>query len=106
MTLEQKIAHGRYLSMIMGCNDCHTPGALYGAPDTTRTLAGSELLWNDPSSRHPVMRDAASRIIIIRSQRRRTWQGASTTNHSAIRGLLRLPGAEPHDRAPSGESAV
>jgi len=45
MTPEQRIAHGRYLSIIMGCNDCHTPGTLYGAPDTTRRLSGSELGW-------------------------------------------------------------
>ena len=44
--------------------------------------------------------------IEVRLQRRRIWQGASTTNHSAIRGLLRLPDTEPHDRAPSGEAAL
>ena len=48
MTAEQKIARGRYLSVIMNCNDCHTPGSLYGAPDTTRRLSGSELGWQGP----------------------------------------------------------
>ena len=48
MTPEQRIAHGRYLSTIMGCNDCHTPGTLYNAPDTTRRLSGSELGWKGP----------------------------------------------------------
>ncbi len=28
--------------------DCHTPGTLYGAPDTTRLLSGSELGWQGP----------------------------------------------------------
>ena len=48
MTAGQKLERGRYLSVIMGCNDCHTPGSLYGAPDTTRMLAGSELGWRGP----------------------------------------------------------
>ncbi len=40
--------HGAYLVTIMGCNDCHTPGTLYGAPDFTRSLSGSELGWYGP----------------------------------------------------------
>jgi mono/diheme cytochrome c family protein len=48
MSAEQKLEHGRYLTTVMGCNDCHTPAALYGAPDTTRRLAGSELGWQGP----------------------------------------------------------
>jgi mono/diheme cytochrome c family protein len=48
MTAEQKLARGRLLTLTMGCNDCHTPGYLYGAPDTTRLLAGSELGWTGP----------------------------------------------------------
>jgi len=47
-TPEEKIAQGEHLVLIMGCNDCHTPGALYGAPDMSRTLAGSELGWVTP----------------------------------------------------------
>ena len=45
---EEKIARGRYLSVVTGCNDCHTPGTLYGAPDMTRMLAGSEIGWTGP----------------------------------------------------------
>lgn len=48
MTAEQKIARGKHLVTILGCNDCHTPGSFYGAPDTTRLLAGSELGWTGP----------------------------------------------------------
>jgi mono/diheme cytochrome c family protein len=48
MTQEEKIARGRVISWSSGCNDCHTPGALYGAPDTTRLLSGSELGWQGP----------------------------------------------------------
>ncbi len=42
------LARGQYLVTIMGCNDCHTPGAFYGAPDFKRQLAGSELGWRGP----------------------------------------------------------
>lgn len=42
------IVRGRYLTTIMGCNDCHTPGTFYGAPDTTRALSGSDLGWVGP----------------------------------------------------------
>jgi mono/diheme cytochrome c family protein len=42
------VVRGRYLVTIMSCNDCHTPGSLYGAPDTTRRLSGSELGWIGP----------------------------------------------------------
>jgi len=48
MTPEQKIARGLYLVTITGCNDCHTPGAMFGAPDTTRRLSGSEMGWQGP----------------------------------------------------------
>ena len=34
---------GRYLVTIAGCSDCHTPGALLGAPDMKRYLGGSDV---------------------------------------------------------------
>src|SRR5580765_6421454 len=37
------VVRGRYLVTIMSCNDCHTPGFFYGAPDTLRRLSGSEI---------------------------------------------------------------
>src|SRR5690242_11384835 len=48
MTEDEQIARGRYLAHVAGCNDCHTPGYFYGAPDTTRLLSGSELGWKGP----------------------------------------------------------
>ena len=48
MTAEQKVERGRYLMTIIPCVDCHTPGTLYGAPDTTRMYSGSELGWVGP----------------------------------------------------------
>jgi len=42
------VVRGRYLTTIMSCNDCHTPGYFYGAPDTMRKLSGSDLGWIGP----------------------------------------------------------
>lgn len=42
------VERGRYLVTIAGCNDCHTPGYLYGQPDMSRKLSGSELGWPGP----------------------------------------------------------
>jgi mono/diheme cytochrome c family protein len=42
------VQRGQYLTTIMGCNDCHTPGMMYGQPDMQRTLSGSELGWAGP----------------------------------------------------------
>jgi mono/diheme cytochrome c family protein len=42
------VVRGRYLVTIMSCNDCHTPGFFYGAPDTLRRLSGSDLGWVGP----------------------------------------------------------
>jgi mono/diheme cytochrome c family protein len=42
------VARGKYLVQINGCNDCHTPGSFYGAPDMKRALSGSEVGWLGP----------------------------------------------------------
>ncbi len=42
------VERGQYLTTVMGCNDCHTPGTLFGSPDFTRQLSGSELGWAGP----------------------------------------------------------
>lgn len=42
------LQRGEYLSNIMACNDCHTPGGIYGGPDFERRFAGSELGWQGP----------------------------------------------------------
>lgn len=42
------VQRGQYLVTVVGCNDCHTPGALYGNPDMSRQLSGSELGWQGP----------------------------------------------------------
>ncbi len=45
-----RVEHGRYLVDIMGCAGCHTDGALVGAPNGARLLAGSEIgiAYTDP----------------------------------------------------------
>lgn len=43
-----KIALGRYLVTIGGCNDCHTPGYFFGKPDMARYLGGSDVGFGIP----------------------------------------------------------
>jgi mono/diheme cytochrome c family protein len=40
---ETPVERGLYLVTITGCNDCHTPGALFGKPDKGKLLAGSDV---------------------------------------------------------------
>ncbi len=42
------LARGEYLSKIMDCGGCHTPGALIGKPDHARALAGSVIGFQIP----------------------------------------------------------
>ena len=44
----KQIERGRFLAMVSGCNDCHTPGTMFGAPDFARQLSGSDLGWQGP----------------------------------------------------------
>lgn len=44
----RRLERGKVLTMICGCNDCHTPGTLFGAPDFSRQLSGSDLGWQGP----------------------------------------------------------
>ena len=34
---------GKYLVIVAGCSDCHTPGSLLGKPDMTKFLGGSNV---------------------------------------------------------------
>ena len=45
---DAQIARGKYLVIIAGCSDCHTPGALLGAPDMKRYLGGSDVGFSIP----------------------------------------------------------
>ncbi|WP_207484752.1 c-type cytochrome [Arenibaculum pallidiluteum] len=40
---EDPVKRGEYLSRIMDCTGCHTPGGLTGKPEADRYLSGSEL---------------------------------------------------------------
>ncbi len=40
-----QIERGRYLVNVAGCGDCHTPGHLFGKPDDTRLLGGSDVAF-------------------------------------------------------------
>jgi len=37
------VARGKYLVILGGCQDCHTPGHFLGKPDMARFLGGSEV---------------------------------------------------------------
>jgi len=45
---ETQVERGKYLVTITGCNDCHTPGALLGKSDLSRTLGGSDVGFGIP----------------------------------------------------------
>ena len=45
---EDQVARGKYLVTIMGCGDCHTPGALLGKPDMAHMLSGSDVGFEIP----------------------------------------------------------
>ena len=47
---DAQVARGRYLVTIAGCSDCHTPGALLGAPDMKRYLGGSDVGFAIPGA--------------------------------------------------------
>ena len=47
---DPQIARGKYLVIIAGCSDCHTPGALLGAPDMKRYLGGSDVGFAIPGA--------------------------------------------------------
>lgn len=43
LTQQEKVARGKYLTIVAGCNDCHTPKVMTPqgpVPDTTRLLSG------------------------------------------------------------------
>jgi mono/diheme cytochrome c family protein len=48
LAADPQIERGKYLVTIAGCNDCHTPGALLGKPDLSRTLGGSDVGFGIP----------------------------------------------------------
>jgi mono/diheme cytochrome c family protein len=41
--LDAELARGQYLVTIGSCNDCHTPGAMLGKPNTAKLLSGSDV---------------------------------------------------------------
>ncbi|HEY1782811.1 MAG TPA: cytochrome c [Roseiarcus sp.] len=47
---DTQIARGKYLVVLSGCSDCHTPGALLGAPDMKRYLGGSDVGFAIPGA--------------------------------------------------------
>jgi mono/diheme cytochrome c family protein len=45
---ETPAERGKYLAVLGGCNDCHTPGFFLGAPDAAKYLGGSDVGFEIP----------------------------------------------------------
>ena len=45
---ESPVERGKYLVVLAGCNDCHTPGFFLGKPDTDKYLGGSDVAFEIP----------------------------------------------------------
>ena len=45
---ETQVQRGKYLTSIIPCTDCHTPGTFLGHPDMKRYLGGSEVGFEVP----------------------------------------------------------
>ena len=45
---DAQIDRGKYLVVLAGCNDCHTPGFFLGKPDMARYLGGSDVAFEIP----------------------------------------------------------
>jgi mono/diheme cytochrome c family protein len=46
---DPRIERGKYLAVVIGCGDCHTPGYFFGKPDMKRYLGGSEVGFEIPN---------------------------------------------------------
>ena len=42
------LARGKYLTVLGGCTDCHTPGYFFGKPDSAQYLGGSDVGFEIP----------------------------------------------------------
>jgi mono/diheme cytochrome c family protein len=40
---QSPVEHGKYLVLVAGCTDCHTPGHFFGKPDMAHEFSGSEV---------------------------------------------------------------
>jgi mono/diheme cytochrome c family protein len=47
---KNELARGKYLVVLAGCTDCHTPGYFLGKPDPARFLAGSDVGFRVPGA--------------------------------------------------------
>jgi mono/diheme cytochrome c family protein len=45
---ESPVERGKYLVVLAGCNDCHTPGFFLGKPDPDKYLGGSDVGFEIP----------------------------------------------------------
>jgi mono/diheme cytochrome c family protein len=45
---QSPVERGKYLVVVAGCNDCHTPGFFFGKPDPQKFLGGSDVGFEIP----------------------------------------------------------
>jgi mono/diheme cytochrome c family protein len=45
---DSQVDRGKYLVVLGGCNDCHTPSFFFGKPDMARYLGGSDVGFEIP----------------------------------------------------------
>jgi mono/diheme cytochrome c family protein len=45
---DRQVARGKYLTTVISCTDCHTPGTFLGKPDFSRYLGGSDVGFEVP----------------------------------------------------------
>jgi|SRR5579871_1130914 mono/diheme cytochrome c family protein len=45
---DSQVDRGKYLVVLAGCNDCHTPGFFLGNPDMAKYLGGSDVGFEIP----------------------------------------------------------
>jgi mono/diheme cytochrome c family protein len=45
---DPQVLRGKYLTSVIPCTDCHTPGTFLGKPDMTRYLGGSDVGFEVP----------------------------------------------------------
>jgi len=48
LAAETQVQRGKYLTSIIPCTDCHTPGTFLGKPDMARYLGGSDVGFEVP----------------------------------------------------------
>jgi len=84
---ESQIDRGKYLVVVAGCNDCHTPGFFFGKPDMARYLGGSDVGFEIPGlgvfNGRNITPDKELRRVHLHDERGCSGGGRVSAQHSA-----------------------